>query len=229
MQRRARAAVYRIGVLRLLGYREWTEGLGDDREWIIQVVQSGIYGLVSAEGAAIGAHAMPLRYDYMILLDSGAYPDGLRKISSAASSVAPTPVSISAACAPTPMDAQRIASADPGIYEGCASDPIAAVHMDMDDISSRTQRESAYATFEEVLGIVHAATKEASSLGGLVQYLGGDNLMAFLPRDSLDEFLKFVRGLEGVKAGVGVHRIPREAIALAARDLRSIRASRSRG
>lgn len=229
MRRRARAAVYRVGVLRLLGYREWTEGLGDDREWIIQVVQSGIYGLVSAEAASVGAHVMPLRYDYMILLDSGAYPEGPRRIASAASSVAPTPVSASVACAPTPMDAQRVASADPGVYEECTPDPVAAVHVDVDDISSRTQRESAYATFEEVLEIVLAATERASSLGGLVQYLGGDNLIAFLPGSSLDEFLEFVRGLEGVKAGVGVHRIPREAVALAARDLRSIRASRSRG
>lgn len=143
--------MYRVGVLRLVGYREWTEELGDDREWIIQVVQSSIYGLVSSEAAAIGARGIPLRYDYMILLDSGAHPDGLRRVAASASSIAPTPVAVSAACARTPLEAQRAASADPEVYESCASDPIAVVHMDVDDISSRTPRDSAYSTFEEIL------------------------------------------------------------------------------
>ncbi|HDJ83631.1 MAG TPA: GTP cyclohydrolase IIa, partial [Desulfurococcaceae archaeon] len=30
----------KIGVLKLEGYREWTESIGFDREWIIQTIQA---------------------------------------------------------------------------------------------------------------------------------------------------------------------------------------------
>ncbi|MGC8555593.1 MAG: GTP cyclohydrolase IIa [Conexivisphaera sp.] len=221
--------MYRVGVISLVGYRAWTDGLGDDREWIIQSVQSGLHGILSAEAAALGAHAIPLRYDYMLVLDPGTEPDGVRRIASALAPVAPTPVAVSAACAPTPLEAQARASSSPALYESCAPDPLAAVHMDLDDASSRTRRDSAYGVFEDALRLLCEASRRASSLGGLAQYLGGDNVIAFLPLGALREFMEFVEGLEGVKAGVGVHRAPREAVALAAANLRRIRSSRRGG
>jgi GTP cyclohydrolase IIa len=219
--------MYRVGVLTLQGYRAWTDSIGNDREWIIQMLQSGIYGLVAAEAASIGGHVIPLRYDYMLILDPGFDQEGLRKIALSASSMSPTRVLMSAACSHTLLEAQARASADPGVYDSCIPDPLAVVHLDVNDISSRTPQESAYATFEYMMRMFCDVMNAAKSLGGLAQYLGGDNIAVFLPKGSLSKFMKYARELQGVKAGVGVHRSPREAMALAARALRSLRALRA--
>jgi len=83
-----------------VGYREWTESLGKDREWFIQLTQSKVYQVIQSYTSGYGGMALPLRYDYQIILlpyDTrvSEFSEGLRKV---LQSYSPTPVNALVAC-----------------------------------------------------------------------------------------------------------------------------------
>ncbi|WP_460126041.1 GTP cyclohydrolase IIa [Stetteria hydrogenophila] len=221
----------RISVLELVGFREWTESLGPDREWIIQSVQARVYARVQEEAAKHEAIVLPARYDYMLILSSNVDARGLRRILRAAESVSPVPVRIGSACSSTPLAAEEAAfnllqDAKPGglEYGGCRSEEAAAVaHVDLNDVTGLTLKLGAYKAYHMIVELVERVESMLIQAGVITQYLGGDNLLLVLPLNSARDLAREAVKISDLKAGVGVSRTYRRAMALATEALSEIR------
>jgi len=221
----------RISVLELMGYREWTESLGPDREWRIQSTQARLYAKVQEEAAKHGAFVLPTRYDFMLILSSNVDLLGLRKILRVAASESPVPVRMGSACSSTPLSAEEAAfnllqEAAPGKveYEECRNGEAAAVaHVDLNNVTDLTLKLGAYKAYRMIVELVERIGGRLAQAGAMVQYLGGDNLLIVLPVDSTYDLVWEAVKYGDLKAGVGVSRTYRKALELAADALHAIR------
>ncbi len=223
----------RVAVIEQVGYREWTESLGSDREWLIQVTQSRVYRAGQEAATEVGGFLLSLRYDIMLLLASNLSEGDVRFVHDSVAKVASVKVRTASSCASTPLEAvdrawRMLTSLSPGEveYEPCLGpEAVAVAHIDIDGITRLTRELGPLKTYYMVLNMIYRVKGEAEKLGAIIQYLGGDNLLAVLPlsRDPIEATSRIVEG-EGLKAGVGVAMKARESLALAAEALHRIRA-----
>ena len=230
----------RVSVIELMGYREWTESLGPDREWLIQVTQARVYAAAQEEAARHGGFVLPTRFDYMIVLSSGMGRMELARVLSAAGEYSPVPVRMGSACSTSPLAAEEAAfnllqEARPGgvEFEECRDTEAAAVaHIDLNNVTGLTLRIGAYKAFKIIIEIVERISSTLAQAGALTQYLGGDNLVAAMPVDppeAAKELTLKAVSLSDLKAGVGVSKTYRRALALAADALHAIRTGEVNG
>ncbi|MCE4615454.1 MAG: GTP cyclohydrolase IIa [Aeropyrum sp.] len=221
----------RVAVVEQVGYREWTESLGDDREWMIQSLQSEVYSAAQREASKHGGFVLPIRYDIMLILSSGLSHRQHASILSTITSMARVPVRMSSSCGETPLDAVERAwkllaeSSGNLVYEECGIEEMVAVaHIDLNDVTKLTRIVGPVIAYYEVVDIVSEITRKAQRLGVLVQYLGGDNILAVLPpRESIENIVKELIVRSDLKAGVGVSKKARDSLAMAAHALHEIR------
>ncbi len=221
----------KIGILELVGYKEWTEQLGSDREWLIQLIQSNMYRILQEKISEVNGFVLSLRYDYMILVLEGVDNSDVLNIIGSLEKISPVPLRLSIACGKTPYEAQCNASiklrssSDKYILEECNPTGIMAAHFDMNDFTRLTSKLSVYDTFIGVEELYLYLTKEIQRIGGITQYLGGDNIVAFLSLDTLDAVKTLVEKTKGVKVGIGIARNARKSLMYAALALDKIRKS----
>ncbi len=221
-----------LGVIEFKGYREWTESIGSDREWKLQITQSKIYYTLQEIASHVNGFILPLRFDYMILVASGLNPKSIEKIYHAADSVSPVPVRIASSCGETPLKAiEKAWSHLEGITRGviigepCSKDYVVAAHFDINGITERTKKEGLIPTYTAVLSLISKLQEESSRYGAIAQYLGGDNVLALLPYNNYQAIIESLIKLEDLKVGVGIARSSRRALTLAAEALHKIRES----
>ncbi len=223
-----------LGVIEFQGYREWTESIGSDREWRLQITQSRIYLTLQEAAARVNGFILPLRYDYMLLVASGLSREAVEKVYHAAMGVSPVPVSMATACGASPRDAVARAwehlGAGNGLYLGerCKEDYVVAAHFDINDITRRTRRQGLLDTYTTVLSLIARLQEEAHRRGAVSQYLGGDNVLALLPLDNYKDIISDMISLEDLKVGVGIASSSRKALTLAAEALHQIRTGERR-
>ncbi len=214
-----------IGIIRFEGYREWTESLGPDREWYIQLVQAKTYSVIQSFAADHDGLALPLRYDVqVIILPPYQDPVDLREhLLNVLRPYSPTPVRITFLCGPVPEALERVRQ-DEELSEGetCDSSPLAVAHADVNYFTKATYHNGPYLPYVEILKLVsHYA--ERLKTKALIQYLGGDNIAALTGPKDVQEVVNELTRVEGVKVGVGISRSPRKAFSLAAKALTTIR------
>jgi len=227
----------RLAVIEFIGYREWTESLGSDREWMIQIIQSEIYALAQRRAAEVGAHVMPLRYDYMMLISSNVDKQGHEKILESVAENSQVPVRMASSCGRTPIEAELAAwnllrETSPGglSYSECIEDEgVVVAHLDIDNITSMTKRMGAAKTYYIVVDLLHKISRRAEEYGSIVQYLGGDNILAVLPTNNYKSIVEELVNIDNIrlKAGVGYAHNARRALTLAAEALHDIRSGAS--
>ncbi len=226
----------RLSVIEFIGYREWTEQLGDDREWLIQIIQSEVYALAQRMAAEVGAHVLPMRYDYMMLLSSNVDKESLGKVLEVITENSQVPVRMATACGSTPLEAEAkawsiLSNVEPrGMYHSqCSREMAVVVHIDIDNITGMTRRMGATRTYYIVVDLLNRISRKAEKYGSIVQYLGGDNILAVLPPDNYEAIVSDLININdmsidvNLKAGVGVAPTARQALSLAAKALHKIR------
>jgi len=222
----------RITVVELHGYREWTEGLGFDREWIIQDQQSRFYGLLQKLFSKNNGFTLPLRYDYYIVLANSISREKHMEIHTVLSTASPVSVRIVSIPHSYPLTAQLIASQILAstqknfVYIDGDEDPVAVIHLDINGISELTYETSIYESYVSIVELLAGIARTVLRYGGITCYLGGDNIVAILPYETYSEYLEILP--DYVKAGVGVSHIPRKALELATKALDEIRKSRDK-
>ncbi len=223
----------RVAVLELVGYREWTESLGSDREWRIQAVQAGVYREGQITAARRGGFLMAQRHDILLLLASGLTPEDHQEVMDAVATLAPVPVRMASSCAATPrlaearawMLLQGVSGGGLRYEEGSGGEETLVAHIDIDNVTSITRSKGAVETHEIVVKLLASLAEKAPGLGAVIQYLGGDNVLAVLPPSAPPSIVDGL--LEGngfsLKAGVGRAVKARKALSLAAEALHRIR------
>jgi len=208
-----------------VGYREWTESLGKDREWFIQLTQSKVYQVIQSYTSGYGGMALPLRYDYQVILlpydtDVKEFNDGLRKVMQ---SYSPTPVNTLVACGKVRELLKMVLDGRTyGEEVNCLPESLAVAHADLNDFTARTRSLGIYRTYSEVLNVVAHYANELRDVA-IVQYLGGDNIVSVCDEEDVSKVLEVLGSVNSIKIGVGVSKIPRRAFMLAAEALDTIR------
>lgn len=224
----------KVGVLKLEGYREWTESIGFDREWIIQTTQAYMYKWLQERISKINGFVIPLRYDYMVLILEGVNDDEVIDVANDFSSLSPVPIRLGIGCGETPYQAQVVATKKLMenncmiCIEECEPSKIAVAHFDVNDFSSLINKLSVYDTYIKVEELCIDLSKRIQGLGGISQYLGGDNILAFVSVNVIEEIKRIVNSIQGLKVGIGVSNNTRKALENAAKALDLIRRSRGK-
>lgn len=215
-------------VVSFVGYREWTESLGPDREWLIQVVQSRLYEVIQSFSKDLDGVALPLRYDVQVVLlpasvDVWGFVRGLK---AAVEPYSPTPVAVRV-CYGNPARALsrcgRELSEDYIEYCSNCEDALAVAHADLNFFSRLTEEGGFYTAYVNIVKYL-AGLAEVLNGKAVVQYLGGDNLVAVTSEDLLGDVLEALTSRDGVKVGVGVSPVPKKAFERATDALTQLRA-----
>jgi len=222
--------------IELVSYREWTEMLGEDREWKIQSTQFNIARVLSLYAGRVGGFAFPLRYDYSIVVVSGLRRPEIQGIFDRISEISPVAVRGCVGWAPTPTQAQReissclkeVESGELRFMRFGEDGQVHAAHFDVNNFSAKAKETSIYDTYLEISEILLNLSKRLYSLGAMTHYLGGDNVLSFIPKDSLKDVLDMVSSFPFLKVGIGVGRKPRDAVRNAAKALSTVRRERTK-
>ena len=225
-----------VTIIRLIGYREWTETLGPDREHIIQRVQAKLHGELINEFSRLNAWAHPLRYDYLFAITNGLNNDELTRIIKELSEYSPVPLSSGTYADANPRIAEREAfrlamKASPGesLIGGGDDGYVAIAHIDLIDSTTSTEWTSSYQLYEYVWGVVNQVRLYLAPYGGITLYLGGDNIVSIVQPTINEEGLKPLANLISARIGVGIARNGRTAMKLATEALDSLRSRNGNG
>ncbi|MCE4627623.1 MAG: GTP cyclohydrolase IIa [Desulfurococcales archaeon] len=225
----------RIALVELVGYREWTESLGDDREWIIQAGQAGLYEKLQLAAARLGGFAFPLRYDYLLIIATGLGKRDLQEILDTIRLTSRLPVRMSSTAGTTPssavLRAQEMLKRTPAgelSYEPGNDGVTVLAHVDINDITGSTASDGIPKSLVVIADLVSGVTRLAYRHGGIAQYLGGDNVLVLLPDRGYEGFAQEVVDEFNVKVGIGVARLARTAMMLSSKALHEIRESRAK-
>jgi len=216
------------GTLEFVGYREWTESLGPDREWYIQLVQARLYQVVQSFAKDYNGMALPLRYDIQLLYlpTDIDVKDFVFQLKQYLKPYSPTPTRVVLCCG-NPIEVLRrckeLRCSGDYYEEECRDDSeLVVAHADLNYFTLRTRDQGAYQSFIVVLNLVSTIASELSDKA-VVQYLGGDNLVAITSEEYLEDVLSSLTSKDSIKVGVGVSKYPRRAFEAAAKALEILR------
>lgn len=204
--------------LKLTGYREWTETLGFRREHIIQQVQAELHKRAWAEYTSVEALPHQMRYDYLLVYANNISPRVLIEKAKSLQEISPVPVDHCIGRGATPLEA----------YESCdeagdtKSGPAVVGHLDIVNSTRHTERMGAYDVYVVVGELLNKVNSICRGLGCLAFYLGGDNVMIFLP-DVRTGYILYDQIYIDVRLGIGVAEKPYAALAKATEALDSMR------
>jgi GTP cyclohydrolase IIa len=187
----------RIALAELMGYREWTESLGTDREWIIQAVQAEVYSKLQREASALDAYVLPLRYDYFIIVTTGLSRKEHARLLDVARVESRIPVRMTSVCGDKPTEAlgraySMLSKVAPGelLFGECNDGLTVVAHVDINGISEETRRRGLVESIMIINDFISQTTQLAIRHGGIAQYLGGDNIIVLLPEEGYHDFAK---------------------------------------
>ncbi len=228
-----------ITLIKLSGYREWTESLGPDREHLIQEVQGRLHSVLSREFSSKGAIAHPLRYDLMIAITNTLTVEDHLDVLRELQKIAPVPVIMAVASDEDVLKAEKKASellnhtynSHQIIINGEIPDisEICVIHADLAGSIRLLARYSVYETYEYIMSIYKQFRRIMSQLRGIALYLGGDNMIGITTPKILSENIEIVKRFSKeneIRIGIGISRRPRDAMRKATQALDELRQER---
>ena len=224
------------GVLQLINYKKWTESLGYDREWLIQITQSNFYKELVLHLKNLGGIALQCRSDYYIVLEPqlSNLEKINRKLINDLISKSPVPLRLALICGEDPYLAQHKATkilqemkeSIKIVNEGRLKE-IGVIHVDVNNFTQLTMIDNVYNSYAEIINLIWKLASQLKDLKVLVQYLGGDNIALVFNPSKIDDLIKYFDKIENIKAGIGVSNVPRKAFELATKALDTIRSKRN--
>lgn len=233
-----------ITVVKISGYGPWTLTLGYDREYQVQMLQSSLYAKMQRLFAEKECLVFPNRYDEFVVASNGLDMAGHRVIQEDVHASFEVKLDMYAGIGDTPYQANLMAhrSRTNDTFLSKASDTdyddndddITIMHMDVENLTSRTTRESPYDISVRILNLYHAMAQYFVKRQSLSFFMGGDNFMILSSESAKADAEKFVRHIQesqgiALNCGIGRSRRARRAAALATRSLDMIRDMRHAG
>ena len=220
----------RITLIELHGYREWTESLGYDREWKIQITQSKIYYRLQTEASRVNAYILPLRHDFLIALTSSLREAEHEKLFKTVENESPVPVRMASIVDRTPKNAldeafKVILDLEDGEYyyqESTCDEYTAVSHVDINSVTQYTLEHGVVEAYRKTMEMLYDLVRLSGLYDGIAQYLGGDNIIVVFPPDSWAEASRKL-SFDWVKVGGGRARLARTSMMLATKALDEIR------
>lgn len=235
-----------ISMVKIKGYGPWTLTLGYDREHRVQMLQSSLYAKMQRLFAEKDCLVFPNRYDEFVVASNGLDMAGHRIIQNDINTSFEVKLEMHAGAANTPYQANLMAhraiaedtflctSSDDDIDTDDADDNITIMHMDVDDLTSYTTKESPYNISLRILNLYQAMAEYFVRRQSLSFFMGGDNFMILASdagKADAEEFVQSIQKSQGISLNCGIGRgtKARQAAALATKSLDMIRDMRHAG
>ncbi|MDT7860787.1 MAG: GTP cyclohydrolase IIa [Saccharolobus sp.] len=226
----------KVLAINLLNYREWTEKLGQDREWLIQKTQNEFMMKIHKICAEYGTFPLQLRYDNFIMVVDGISTEQLTVMKKDIRKLLPFDIKTCLGFGKTPLEAQMNASLclyNSKIREnldqnGMNNEPVVALHFDLNYNTLSLKSTSIYDSFLEIMEIYLELARFLYKIGGIMQYLGGDNFLGFISINNIEDAVYKIEENKKLKLGIGIAYNARNAIKLATSALDEIRLNREK-
>ncbi|MCU7787423.1 GTP cyclohydrolase IIa [Pyrobaculum sp. 3827-6] len=210
--------MHKVALMALKGYREWTESLGPRREHIIQKTQARLHETLWRSFTSIGALPHHFRYDYLIALTNNVSAEFIRKAVDKIRRVSPVEVEFCEGTGETPMEAYK----NCGRASGLGGEVAVVGHMDVVNSTDTTKVNGPLYVYRQVQDLLKQATDFCRDVGCMVFYLGGDNIMLFLPTPKAAYELYGYLNAD-LRIGIGIAKRPYNAFVKATRGLDALR------
>lgn len=205
-------------LLSLKGYKEWTESLGSDREWKIQIFQHSFSSLLYERFSKINSYVIPLGFDKYIILADGIKETYLMKVIEDISYYATTPIEV---CKGYSESLYMSLFSCVETLDNFPDEKLLVAHYDIDGFTKSNLKEG----IERINELSLIVSKIAKKVNGIYQYFGGDNFGVFASEKDLDLILSEI-DIKGVKIGIGIGENARKALENATKALDLIRIKR---
>lgn len=214
--------MHRVAVLTLRGYREWTESLGPRREHKIQQIQATLHRALWKIFTSIGALPHHFRYDVMIALVNNIPDRSIEAAVAKFSKYSPVEVDFCIGSGGTPYEAYLNCG---GVNKHGDTSAVVA-HIDIVNSTHTTKNKGPLYVYTEILTMINALHEKCQVVGCIPFYLGGDNVMVYLPNpESISKLHLDVP----YRAGVGVAKRPFNAFVKATKALDRLRSTNGTG
>ena len=228
-----------LTIMKITGYGPWTVTLGSDREHRLQMLQASMYERVQDLFSARSALVFLNRADEFFAVANGLSLRDHAEIQAELGSQFDIRLSMSVGRADRPFDANlrahKARSERPtderheiyGTPVAEQGDSATIMHLDIEDLTSRTESTSPYEITAIVLELYAKMSRFFLEYGFLSFFMGGDNFMVVADgraKDAAESFLAEMRR-EGItiNCGIGTGQTGRQAAELATASLDAIR------
>ena len=218
-----------VGVIELVHYEEWILSLGADREWRVQAGQARLMQEAHAALADAGAFFVPYTVNQGVAICNGILREKLEAAIYRIAQASPVPFRFSFRSAPTVTGALELAysAMEKNLpkWGGEDNSALIAAHYDLDSYLETVRSNGLLYAKKRVDDLIGHVTQISSCIGGLSMYLGGDNVIMFSHLGALENIAGSVP--DGAKVGIGIGRVPRQAVKRAGLALTEIRKRRN--
>lgn len=237
-----------VTLIQIDNYGPWTNTLGNDREYKLQILQSELYSTLQRYFSVKNGLVFFNRFDEMLAVTNGISHAEHKEIQTSVQQLFPFTVSMSIGVDVTPFKAhvhasrllQAAGSAHSEQRRGVltANETLAVdeayaqiIHIDVDGITNISDHTFAFETSIRMQRSHLDLMTLFGQLDSLLFYLGGDNFMAVtteLSEESVSEKLSnYSLGGLPLKFGIGRAQTARKAAEVATMNLESVRHERN--
>ena len=224
-----------VTAAKIQGYGPWTLTLGHDREHRLQMLQASLYAEAQRLFAERDCLVFANRHDEYLVVSNGLDEAGHHHIRDHITGRFEVSLQMYTGRGDTPAAADSAAHQArqrgvPVLGED-GDDDITILHMDVDDLTSRTQDVSPYGISMMMLELHLMMARHFARRQSLSFFMGGDNFMVLASQEGTDgirEFLDAAAESLGLRLNCGVGRghTGRGAAMMATRSLDAIRKMR---
>lgn len=228
-----------VTVAKIAGYGPWTLTQGHDREHRLQILQASLYVELQRLFAEKGGLVFPNRHDEFVIASGKLDTTTHHTIMDTIDARFEVSLQMHAGIGDTPYAANEMAyrarQKDVFVEGSSVSDNnVIIMHMDVDDLTSKTGTETPYDTSVRILELYWTMARYFRERQSLSFFMGGDNFMILSSEAGVAAAATFVEHVRQslqmtLNCGIGQHTTPRQAAALATRSLDTIRQMRSSG
>ncbi len=233
-----------ITIVRIAGYGPWTLTRGSDREHELQMHQASLYGAVQKIFSKRGGLAFPNRFDEIFAVSNGISFRQHASMQDELAGMFDFKIAMSIGSAPSPFEAnlkahqalqEPPADSERLIYGHAddSADGATIMHMDVEDLTSRTKSLSPYEVSSLIFGLQARMAAFFQRSSSLSFFMGGDNFMIVAHERAKDAAARFIKEArqDGIvlNCGIGRGATARKAASRATAALDAIRDMRDSG
>ncbi len=216
--------MHRVAVMFLKNYREWTETLGPDREAVIQKVQAKLHHRLWSVFTKVGALPHHFRYDVAIALVNNVGDRQIKRAVEKLAEVSPVEVEYCVGSGATPYQAYK----NCGLDNSNRAEDASVAHVDVVNSTALTRDNGPHYVYTQIVTLLEVLNAKCSEVGCMAFYLGGDNVMIYLP--NAGSIYQLLDGLDAqLRVGVGVAQKPYAAFVKATAALDRLRVKNAVG
>ncbi len=236
-----------LSILKITGYGPWTLTLGSDREHELQMLQASLYKEIQKLFSEKNCLVFLNRADEFFVVSNGLELDDHVQIQKSLEKSFDVRLTVSIGYGNSPFEAnlkayegkknETILDKEHNIFgfvNGKSDSNVSIMHLDVDNLTSRSQTSSPYEISSIIFQLYSKMSKFFLEKNSLTFFMGGDNFMVIASDDAKNSVQNFINMIKNddkisLNCGIGNGHSAREAVRLATKSLDTIREIRDSG